>query len=166
MKIPTYKFAVLESLKNHNPSFIPTKAHETDTGWDVRAHIESPYHSLIIHKNEYVRINLGFRCFCPPGWWLELRPRSSTFAKKFMHCLYGVIDNGYENVCMLAAQYVPDISAPHTIEISNGDAIGQIIPVKLQNMKVEEISNQEYDLLCQSRNSKRGTGGFGSSTKV
>ena len=49
--------------------------------------------------------------------------------------------------------------------INWGDALGQLIPVKRQEMIVEGISNEEYDQLCKERGHSRGANGFGSTSK-
>jgi dUTP pyrophosphatase len=155
MELPTFKFALMEGLGSE---FLPTRAHSTDTGWDVRSRS-----SFCLRAGQYAKIPLGFRMFAPPGWWLELRPRSSSFAKKHLNSLYGVIDEGYENELILACDYLPDINAMgKDLRIEPGEAIGQIIPVRREEMKVEMISNEEYEALCQARKTSRGKGGFGS----
>lgn len=158
MDIPVFKF-LTEKLQG---DFLPRKAHPEDTGWDVCSRLEE----IILRPGQYAKIPLGFRVFAPPGWWLELRPRSSTFVKKQLHALYGVIDEGYENEAIFACQYIPDVSAMgQDLVISTGDAIGQIIPVKRQEMIVEEVSQEEYMQLVKQRKSSRGDGGFGSSDR-
>ena len=159
-EIPTFKFAVMDYtfVNNTNIYFNPTKAHDNDTGWDVRA-----AEAFTLRAGQYAKIPLGFRIFAPPGWWLELRPRSSSFAKKQLHALYGVIDEGYENELVFACQYIPDVSSMgKDLKINFGDAIGQVIPVKRQEMKTELISNEEFARLVDQRKGLRGTGGFGS----
>jgi dUTP pyrophosphatase len=156
--IPKFKFALREDLVNHK-EFLPNKAEPLATGWDVRATVD-----LKLHPFEKVIIPLGFRAFCPEGWWFELKPRSSTFTKKRLHCLYGTIDETYEGELMLACQFIPD-NIGQSLEIKFGDALGQIIPVKRKEMIVEEVSNEEYNNLCKSRNASRGAGGFGSTSK-
>lgn len=168
--IPVYKFALRDDLVNSKISFLPTKATPLATGWDVKAAITEPSGKLVITPGQYVKIPLGFRGFCPPGWWYELKPRSSSFAKKFLHCLYGTIDEDYEGQSVFAAQYRPTkdyeyvntLITPNNLSIEFGDALGQIIPIERQEMIVESISNEEYDRLCAERNSQRGEGGFGS----
>ena len=152
-KIPTFKFAIKEGLSD---IYLPQRGTDKATGWDVRA-----TEQLLIKSGEYVKISLGFRLFCPPGWWMELRPRSSSFAKKNLHALYGVIDEDYEGNCVFAAQYLPENSANYLV-IQEGEAIGQIVPVKRQEMIVERVTNEEYEKLCKGRQATRGSGGFGS----
>jgi len=187
MTTPIYKFAIREDLKDVEDQFIPTKAEPHASGWDVKA-AQQDRKPIILSPFEYAKIDLGIRAFCPQGYWFELKPRSSTFGKKNLHALYGTIDEGYEGTLLFACQYIPLInptcisyatgqegyygnetkdeivyaSEGQTITIKFGDAIGQIIPVKRQEMGVMKISNEEYDKLCKQRGGKRGAGGFGS----
>lgn len=175
IQIPTFKFAIREDLAGaasvNGNTFLPTKGTDKATGWDVRAALDpvtgnNSLASITLHAGQYAKIPLGFRVFAPDGWWLELRPRSSSFAKKNLHALYGVIDEDYEGQCVFACQYLPDADGMGSdLKIMFGEAIGQIIPVQRQNMVVEEASNEEYDLLCKTRNAQRGVGGFGSTGK-
>ena len=176
IEVPTFKFALREDIKDE-VQFLPSKAEPFATGYDVRAALHYKK-SLVIEPYEYVRIPLGFRSFCPDGWWYQLHPRSSSFAKKHLHSLIGIIDLSWEGETQFACQYVPCIKnlikqeygngyeSPEPyypkLTINYGDALGQLIPVKLYTMKVEQVSNEEYDLLCKQRNGSRGAGGFGS----
>jgi dUTPase len=175
--IPTYKFAVRDDLLNESISFLPEKGTELSSGWDVKA-APLNHMDIIINPYEYIKISLGFRTICPDGWWLELRPRSSSFTKKSLHFLYGVIDEDYEGDMIFAAQYIPQylyrdsnhsyngIFAPfqeaNILKIKFGESIGQLIPVKRQDMIVSNISNDEFNKLSSIRKSNRGSGGFGS----
>jgi dUTP pyrophosphatase len=160
--IPIFKFAMRRELQGQ-PQYYPKRGTPLATGWDVCA---APQKPITLRAGQYAKIPLGFRVFAPEGWWLELRPRSSTFAKKQLNCLYGVIDEDYEGECLFACQYIPDISAMGTdLVIASGDAIGQIIPVQRQEMKVELVTNEEYEKLCKERSANRGSGGFGSTTR-
>jgi dUTP pyrophosphatase len=162
---PTFRFAIREDLSDQEDKFVPSRGTERATGWDVRAAMKD-HQNLVIRAGFYYKIPLGFRVFAPEGWWLELRPRSSTFGKKQLHSLYGVIDEDYEGECLFACQYLPDIrSMGADLTIEFGEAIGQILPVKRQEMQVEKISNEDYQRACQARNAKRGAGGFGSTGK-
>lgn len=142
---------------------MPAKGTPDATGWDVAA---APLKPITLRAGQYAKIPLGFRVLAPAGFWVELRPRSSTFAKKQLNCLYGVIDQDFFGECMFACQYIPDISSlGNDITISAGDKIGQIIPVRRQEMKVEIISNEEYQSLCQESGSQRNPSGFGTTGK-
>ena len=158
---PTYHFALRQDLQEDNlRQFLPNQGEPQATGYDVRAaqHDREP---IVVSSGEYVKIPLGFRGFCPEGWWYKLEPRSSTFAKKNLHALCGIIDETYENELVFAAQYLPaDPTAKLTINF--GDAIGQIIPVKRQLMTVQYVTNDEMNVLYKERGGQRGTGGFGS----
>lgn len=171
--LPTFKFALREDLKN-NKEFLPVRGEPKATGWDVRA-----ANSLIIAPFENVKIPLGFRTLCPEGWWFELKPRSSTFAKKNLHALYGTVDETYEGELIFACQYIPpflhnkifdfslisDYFNNAKLEINFGDAIGQIIPIRRQEMNVIEATNEEIEEDFKRRAAKRGAGGFGSTGK-
>lgn len=170
--VPNFFFALREGLKEHK-ILLPTQADANATGYDVRSAHKG---TLVIDPLEYVKIPLGFRTLCPEGWWFELKPRSSSFAKKYLHCLYGTIDENFEGELVLACQYIPPVQADmsfkeyikspsNKLEINFGDAIGQIIPVRRRNMNVLEVSNDEMNLKYSLRNDVRGTGGFGSSDK-
>lgn len=175
MNVPEYKFAIREDLKGCGIDFLPSRATDRSAGWDVKAAFPDR-RVLKLYPFYAAKIPLGFRGFCPEGWWYELKPRSSTFGKKNLHCLYGTIDEDYEGQLLLAVQYIPDtwyeqccfaepgFSATPLI-ISFGDALGQIIPVRRQEMIVTEVSNEEYDELCRNRQGSRGVGGFGSTDK-
>jgi dUTPase len=178
--IPKFKFALREDLKDKK-EFLPTRGEPKASGWDVRSSDD-----LIIKPFEYAKIRLGFRTMCPEGWWFELKPRSSTFAKKNLHALYGTVDETYEGELIFACQYIPPfklgqlpITGGHcqrsavsfddtmfqTLEISSGDAVGQIIPVKRQEMEVIEATNAEIEEEYKTRAASRGDGGFGSTGK-
>src|SRR5208283_5094017 len=101
-EVPVFRFALTDDVVDvTGVSFSPSRKHKNDTGWDVCS-----ARSLTIRPGQYVKIPLGFRTFAPPGWWLEIRPRSSSFVKKQLHALYGVIDEGFENEMIFACQYI------------------------------------------------------------
>lgn len=155
---PTFKFLIRSDL---NQSYAPTKAHSNDTGWDVSfAPIDNKPKTL--YSGQWFMIPLGLQVFAPEGWWLELRPRSSTVAKKHIHPLYGVIDEGFEKEIHFVGQFMAQ--AGETLTINPGDRIGQLVPIKRQEMIVELISKEEFEKLTSARVNQR-SGGFGSTGK-
>ena len=162
-EVPVFKFALVDRVKN-DKKFLPKQAEFKATGYDVRACMENKK-PLVIRPGQYVKIPLGYRCFISAGWWYEIKPRSSTFAKKSLHCLYGTVDETFAMEAVLACQYLPDVnSMGKDLTIEYGEAIAQIIPIRRQEMKIEEISNEELETLYKERPSER-TGGFGSTGK-
>lgn len=167
--VPVYKFALREDLKD-DLKFLPTRSEDRASGWDVRVALESK-DEMVIKPFEYVKIPLGFRAFCPEGFWYELAERSSTFGKKHIHGLYGKIDETFEGYLVFAGQYCPSADYKSVedgfeypdLVLKHGEAIGQIIPVKRQEMVVEVCSNSEMEQMYKDRNGVRGAGGFGSS---
>lgn len=158
--VPTFKFALREDLKN-DKRFLPTKAEPNAVGFDVRVATKN-HKDVVLRAGQYFRIELGFRIFAPDGWWMQLNPRSSTFIKKYMHNLIGIIDTDFFNELIFAGQYIPDLSSMgKDLTISYGERIGQIIPMKIQEIISAEITNEEYDDLCKRKNTQR-TGGIGS----
>lgn len=171
--IPEFKFAIKEGLDD---SFLPVQGDLQATGWDVRA-----AETINMKPLDSVKIPLGLRTLSPAGWWLELRPRSSTFGKKNLSALYGVIDESYEGELLFACQWIPptppltlaDVFAQtgfysytsQTLIIEKGERIGQLIPVKRQEMRVVGVSNEALDAAFKERGSQRGAGGFGSTGK-
>lgn len=155
---PKFKFAVREDLQNSNISFIPTKGEPYASGYDVKCAFSE--NTLTLKHGEYFKIPLGIRCLPPEGWWFQLHPRSSSFVKKNIHGLIGIIDEHYANELVFAGQYLPT-DTNDILVINHGDAIGQIIPVKRVEVQIENISNKEYDDLCKGRMAVRN-GGFGS----
>jgi deoxyuridine 5'-triphosphate nucleotidohydrolase len=155
--IPQYRFALREDLKD-DKRFLPIRATSRSTGWDVSCAFENGVKRMTIAPGEYVKIPLGIRCLPPEGYWFELKPRSSTFVKKKMHALYGTIDNDYNNFQLyFCAKY----DGKEPLEIEFGEKIGQIIPVKVQEMEVIDVANDEFDKMCSEKTGER-KGGFGS----
>lgn len=168
IEIPTYYFALRKDLEQ-DESFLPTKATPYATGWDVKAAYgdgNTTTAPMSLRAGQKALIPLGFRGFCPPGWWYELKPRSSTFAKKSLHCLYGTIDEDFEGQLCFACQYIPDVnSLGKDLVIKFGEALGQLIPQKRWQVQMLGVTNEELDNIFAKRNADRGTGGFGSTDK-
>lgn len=158
----TPKFYFSKTTENSD-ALIPTQANATDTGYDVA--LFSPTHTVdslnkyLISPKSFQLLPLGIKVICPDGWWLQLDPRSSTFFKKHLITLVGVIDNGYENEIKLAV-YNPSSEA---VQLVHNDRIGQLIPMRLEKMDVVEVNAEDFAILSAARKSSRGTGGFGSS---
>lgn len=152
--VPKFHFALVEGFSD--TLLLPSRATELDSGWDVKCAADTIISSLATKL-----IPLGIKVICPPGWWLELKPRSSTHFKKHLHCLNGVIDNGYEGHIQLCATFVTSSGADQLF-IPAGEKIAQLIPRRLEEMSVDLVSEEEFLELSKSRENNRRANGFGS----
>lgn len=177
--IPNFHFLLDEKLEeeciayNHENGvkfvpidFLPARVEALSAGWDVRC---ADFPEANLFPEQYFKISLGFRVFLPPGWWMKLVPRSSTFTKLHIHALYGVIDESYEGEVFFSGQYCPDrrddIIANSAYKISFGQRVAQVIPVRRQDMMCTNVSPDYFNKLCNERGALRGSGGFGSTGK-
>jgi dUTPase len=168
-------FNILNDENKNIYGFLPEKAENLSTGYDVR----NAGPDIELYPFEKALIPLGFRSITPEGYYFELYPRSSTFHKKSIHSLYGVIDESYENYWYFSCQYIPESYFSEIfrknkgefacvgwefkpIKIFHGDRIAQIILRKRHEMTPKEITNEEFEKVVKERGGKRGLGGFGS----
>lgn len=132
---------------------IPTKAHNTDAGFDLYACIED---TIFIHPHETVKIPTGWAWEIPENFFGGIYARSGLATKEGLrpaNCV-SVIDSSYRGEI--------------TIPIHN-DSNGNIRIIK-PNQRIAQLIIQPY-LMCQLEESnelsftERGEGGFGSSGK-
>jgi len=159
----------LRVKKLFDDAIIPTKSHETDSGFDLYAYkveklyenneavsLES-YASPSISKEIYLLpgqrclINTGISATVGPGFEIQIRPRSGNALKKGITVLNtpGTIDEGYRGMIGVILQNASDSQ----VTINMGDRIAQMVvcPVVLSKIQVVE------DLDVTERND----GGFG-----
>lgn len=158
---------------------IPTKAHPTDAGMDMRVivHKEGDFapksvqdqpvisrtvwdpdlgtsnEAVLIMPNQSIKFHTGLKCAIPEGYYLEVHPRSSLgFKKEIMIAnTVGIIDAHYRGELIVALHN--NSIVPQVIE--NGERV-----VQCMLKKVEDVENIEVDELDET---DRGEGGFGSS---
>lgn len=152
-------------------AIIPTKAHPTDSGFDLYANED-----VIIEPGETKIIPTGIAVKLPAGYEAQVRPRSGVTAKTKLRVQLGTIDNGYSGeigvIVDNTAKYraVNPAVARKTIEgrddlggsfientyrIKKGDRIAQLIVQPLPAVEAYEIEGE-------IGGSDRGAGGFGS----
>ncbi|QWH63932.1 deoxyuridine 5'-triphosphate nucleotidohydrolase (plasmid) [Bacillus mycoides] len=152
---------------------LPRYAREFDAGFDLVA-----AEDVIIKPGETKVIPTGLAFELPPGYEMQIRPRSGMSRKTKLRVVLGTIDSGYRGeVGVIAdnASIIEYVSQPRfatgilagdndfnvtkpikyeTILISKGDRIAQgvIAPVEIAHfVEVDELSVSD-----------RGVGGFGS----
>jgi dUTP pyrophosphatase len=92
----------LKVKRLHPDAIIPTYAHATDSGFDLHA-IED----IIIQPGETKLIRTGLAVELPPGYELQVRPRSGISLRTKLRVVLGTVDNGFrgeigvivDNIC-------------------------------------------------------------------
>ena len=158
---------------------IPTKAHPTDAGMDMRVIVASDgdwetkgngglpvhyltlwdgdlgtsYQAVMLLPHQTLKFHTGLSCAVPEGYYLEVNPRSSLGFKQdiMLANTTGIIDCHYRGEIMIALHNNSNEPKP----ISDGDRV-----VQCMLKKVEDVENVELDELDDT---DRGEGGIGSS---
>src|SRR5690625_3950794 len=152
-------------------AIIPTKAHPTDSGFDLYASED-----VIIEPGETTIVPTSIAVELPKGYEAQVRPRSGVTAKTKPRVQLGTIDNGYngeigvivDNIRMeryseilygldekpiheKSVEY-PDVSGSYLIR--KGDRIAQLVIQPLPAVEAYEVDVVEE--------TERGADGFGS----
>ncbi len=137
----------LKFKKLHPDAIIPTKAHDTDAGFDLYV----PGNDwLVVSSSGIARITTSVAVDIPEGYFGLICGRSSLAAKG-IDVLGGVVDAGYHGELIVV---VASFTAGHTI--CEGDKIAQLVILPLPSFTAVEVD--EFDTVTE-----RGTKGFGSS---
>lgn len=137
---PTIKF-----VKTLPGAVCPTASYPGDAGYDLYAAQE-----IHIPVGEWRDVPIGICVEPPEGYWIRIVGRSSTFRRRGLLVIEGVIDNGYRGDIFFG---VHNFSGTAVI-INPGDRIAQAIL-----HPILRFDWQEVDELTESR---RGGAGFGS----
>lgn len=154
---------------------IPTKAHPTDSGFDLVASTD-----VIIEPGETAVVPTGIAVQLPAGYEAQVRPRSGVTSKTKLRVAIGTIDNSYrggigvivDNIGLPEEYYgvsyapygldgeIAQVSRDkHTVDgaylIRKGDRIAQLVITRLPEVEAVEV----FDV----GESERGDRGFGSS---
>ena len=137
-------------------AYKPTKAHNTDAGFDLYAR-EDQLLGMNVSK-----IDLGVHILIPAGYVGLVLPRSSM-SNKGVIISTGVIDAGFTgSICVNARcqnwRLNPDLNLDNeTLRVYAGERIAQIVIVPLPAIELQEVS--------ELPKTDRGSNGFGSSGK-
>lgn len=126
---------------------IPTRGTEDSAGLDMFV-----TESYLLKPGETKLFKTGIAMEIPKGMYGMLRPRSSAF-KRGLHT-QGTIDADYRGEVHLVIVNLGSM-AQH---IEAGKAIGQLILMKFERVAVDEVQ--------QLSETKRGTGGYGSTGNI
>ncbi len=134
----------------HPDAQLPSRAHESDAGWDVRSVQEA-----LLAPGERAMIATGLAMALPPGWSCLILARSGLAAKQGIMVVNGpgLIDAGYRG----EVKVILYNSGREDFAISAGDRIAQML-----FQPVFAASAQMVDELDQTERA----GGFGSTGKA
>lgn len=141
--------------KLHEDAIIPRFAHSTDTGFDLFT-----VEKAVIEPRQKGIVKTGLSMEFPKGWGMAIRNKSGITIKGVpnggidktsdLTVYLGTIDNGYRGEIGIMVKNETDekiIIPKHT---------------KLAQGVLEKVTQCEFELVEELENSKRGTGGYGS----
>lgn len=132
-------------IKLDDGAFMPTRAHETDAGLDIR----SPK-SVRIYGHDSAVIDTGVHVEIPVGYVGMLKSKSGLNVKHGITS-EGVIDSGYTG--SIRVKLYNNSSEIYSIE--RGDKITQLVILPILTPEIELVESLEE--------TERGENGFGSS---
>jgi len=137
-------------VKIINDSDYGLPAYETplSAGMDVRAAIDKP---VVLGSLERVLIPTGLRVQLPPGYEMQIRPRSGLALRHGISIVNspGTIDADYRGeIKVILINLSKD-----TFVVNPGERICQMV--------VSSCEHVEWDSVCEIDDTERGDGGFG-----
>lgn len=141
--LPSLKFE-----QTHPDAKLPSKNHESDTGYDVYS-----VESKIVPARGSTVVDVGLKfAYIPEGYWIKVESRSGLGFKHGISAHPGVIDSGYRGDAGIKLYNNTDID----YEVKAGDRVAQLAIYFNIHMPVEWGKVEVTD---------RGSKGFGSSGK-
>lgn len=136
-------------IVNHSPYPCPAYATEQSAGVDLRANLEAP---VVLRPLERTLVPTGLYIALPKGYEAQVRPRSGLAIKHGITVLNspGTVDADYRGELRTILVNL----GPEPFEIVPGERIAQMVIARHEQVEWEEV-----DQLDETR---RGTGGFGS----
>ncbi|MBL8649013.1 MAG: dUTP diphosphatase [Sphingopyxis sp.] len=137
----------IQRLPNGGGLPLPAYASDGAAGMDVVA-----AESLTIRPGTRHAVATGFAMAIPPGYEVQVRPRSGLALKHGITCLNtpGTIDSDYRGEVKVILANLGD----DNFEIKRGDRIAQLVPAPVQRASFAEVETLD--------DTARGAGGFGS----
>lgn len=129
-------------------SFLPTKAHNDDAGYDLRTPV-----CATVPAHGSVCIDTGIHVSLPEGTFGKLESKSGLNVKHGVVSLGGVIDRGYTGTIVAKLYNMSD----EDYQFHRGDKIVQMVIQPCMNLPVKEVDSLD--------DTDRGDNGFGSTGK-
>ena len=132
----------------HDDAKMPTKAHDTDAGYDLYSLEYTP-----IKKGESAVIRTGIKIDIPAGYYGRIASRSGLAVKHNIEVGAGVIDNGYHGEIMVKLQNNGD-----NYTVAKYAKIAQLILEPYGDFPIKQVASVD-----DIRQTDRAAAGFGSS---
>jgi dUTP pyrophosphatase len=144
MKI-SVKVKKLEGFKGELPAYETENA----SGFDLRAQLAE---SIRLEPGQRVMIPTGLAFEIPPGFEIQIRPRSGWASKKGVTVVNtpGTVDADYRGEVKIALVHL----GQESLEILDQDRVAQAVVCPVVQAKLELVEDLS--------NTARGAGGFGS----
>lgn len=135
---------------NYSDARLPKQAHYGDAGMDLYAYEEG-----VVLPGEVKVIDCGFSMAMPVGWEAQVRPRSGLAAKNMITVINtpGTIDCAYRGPVKVPLLNLG--SKPFLVEKD----------MRIAQMVIAKVPQVFVNVVSELPESKRGTGGFGSTGK-
>lgn len=153
-------------IVNESVNELPTYAHPTDAGVDLRADFRNPgaitAHNcdwdserkvFIMFSGGRAAIPTGLKFKLPEGYEMQIRGRSGLAIKSGIMAHVGTLDANYTGECCIILYNLSD----EPFEIKQGDRIGQAVLNKIEHIEFKQVEQLEE--------TDRGENGFGSTGK-
>ncbi len=142
----------IQVCKTHPRAILPSKNRASDEGFDI--HLLEPVKQI---DEQTIRYTTGLCIVPPPGFWLEVVPRSSLSESGYvLSNSVGIIDSSYRGPVMVNLTKVN----PKAKEITFPWKCCQLILREHHHAIVEEITENQLS------STQRGSGGFGSTNTI
>jgi dUTP pyrophosphatase len=135
-------------IKLEKDGELPTKAHVSDAGWDLRSAEDI---EILIGEREIVRC--GFSIALPENYEAQIRPRSGLAIKHGITVLNspGTVDQNYRGEIKIILINHGD----KNYLIHKGERIAQMV--------IKQVEPSQYEIVDELDETDRNLGGFGSS---
>ncbi len=137
----------LKVKRMHKDSVMPTKAHDSDSGFDITA-------VSVKHTGEHIEYGTGLSVGIPEGYDVKIFPRGSISKTDLLLCnSVGVVDQNYTGEMTCRFKVIPQVTTdqdgnyiiknkiPRIYQV--GDKIAQIVLQKREQVELEEVGHLE-----------------------
>ena len=121
-----------------------------DVGYDLEVCIQGE-DGVSIPSHGFIDVPVGLAVKIPENAWGMITGRSSTFARRRLLVMQGIIDSGYTGALFIFIYNFGEEAA----EVHNGERLAQLILVPKFESKIQYVE--------ELPNTMRGENGFGSS---